>query len=272
MTSNRVYAHHSFMYLWIVGAVLVLGGLGYSYVRSHPAGVIDGQHEGDVRTTVSAFGNQLNRVSLLSPTAAEDIEAAYAPYVTPELLALWVADPQRAPGRMTSSPWPDHIDIDSVTLAEAGSYAVAGRIMLVTSPGDAGSVPVRLTVSDVGGSYLISRYEEESGAYPAAALATTTVTVALNETAVAGNVSITPLEVVEDSRCPKDVQCIQAGTVRLSVRTASGLGESEMVLTQGIAMTTEAEIITLTDAVPEKMSTAPVSDAAYRFTFEVVAR
>lgn len=34
----------------------------------------------------------------------------------------------------------------------------------------------------------------------------------------AGDVAVTPLSVIEDSRCPADVQCIQAGTVRLLIR------------------------------------------------------
>ena len=72
---DHVSSHHSFMYLWIVGAILVLGGLVYSYIGSHPNGIIDGRHEGDVRTTVAQFGNQLNSVSVLAPTAAEDIRS-----------------------------------------------------------------------------------------------------------------------------------------------------------------------------------------------------
>ena len=47
-----------------------------------------------------------------------------------------------------------------------------------------------------------------------------TVTLGLNQTATLfGNAfSITPLEIVEDSRCPVDAQCIWAGTFKLRVR------------------------------------------------------
>ena len=156
---HHVASHHSFMYLWIIGAVLVLGGLGYSYIASHPAGIIDGAHEGDVRSTVAAFGNQLNAVSTLSPAAAEEIQNAYGPYVSEELLAAWIANPETAPGRATSSPWPDHIEIDAVTQNEIGAYEVAGRVMLMTSAGDAGSVPVALTVENTERGYRITAYE-----------------------------------------------------------------------------------------------------------------
>ena len=163
MKSRHMPPHQSFMYLWIVGAILVLAGLGYSYIQSHPAGIIDGQHEGDVRTTVAAFGNKLNTVSHSSLTLVEDIRSAYTPYVTSELLARWEADPARAPGRTASGAWPDYIVVDSVTMNDVGAYDVTGRVILVTATGDAGIIPIALTVTDVGGSFLISRYEERTG-------------------------------------------------------------------------------------------------------------
>ncbi len=262
------------MYLWIVGAILVLGGLAYSYVDSHPNGVIDNQHEGDVRTTVAQFGNQLNTVSVLSPTAAEDIRKAYESYVTPELLSVWEVNPLTAPGRTTSSPWPDHIEVDTVTMNATGGYDVLGRIMLVTSTGDAGFIPVTLTVSDVGGSFLISRYEEnpqaaipEEPAYNSA-----TVTIRLNDTVSVLGLTLTPEVLEEDSRCPSDVQCIQAGTVRARVSIGSGMGESSMVLTLGTPITTEAETITLISVEPGKISTTQNEESEYRFTFEVSKR
>lgn len=261
------------MYLWILGALLVFGGLVYSYIGSHPDGVIDGRHEGDVRTTVAQFGNQLNTVSVLSPGAPEDIRKAYAAFVSPELLASWVADPESAPGRDVSSPWPDHIETDSVVMNEDGSYAVEGRIMLVTSTGDAGSIPVSLTVANVGGGFVITRYEEavpqeaEAPAEPA-----TTVTLALGESAAIGGIELMPLSVEEDSRCPADVQCIQAGTVRVLVHAKSGMGESDLTLALGIPGTTEAESVTLTGVTPAKVSTHQIEDAEYRLTFEVLPR
>lgn len=271
---DHVSSHHSFMYLWIIGAVLVFGGLIYSYIGSHPDGIIDGQHEGDVRTTIAQFGNQLNTVSLLSPTAAEDIENAYASFVTPELLAAWKNDPSSAPGRSTSSPWPDHIEVDTVVMNEDGlSYEVLGRIMLMTSTGDAGIIPVSLTVSDIGGSFLITQFEQNPLAVaPVAAETGATAIAALGETVPVGGIEITPKEVVEDSRCPTDVQCIQAGTVRLLVHVRSGMGESDMTLTLGAVATTETESLLLAVVTPSKVSTEPTADAAYRFTFDVAKR
>lgn len=261
------------MYLWIVGALLVFGGLIYSYIGSHPEGVIDGKHEGDVRTTVAQFGNQLNTVSVLSPTAPEDIRKAYASYVTPELLAAWIADPMTAPGRVTSSPWPDHIETDTVTMNEDGSYDVLGRIMLMTSTGDAGIIPVSLTVADVAGGFVITAYQQNPRAEEGVpASATTTVTVALKETASVAGLELTPLSLEEDSRCPADVQCIQAGTVRVLVRVVSDMGESDMTISLGTPVTTEAETVTLSAVAPAKVSTKTMDPADYRFTFDVAKR
>lgn len=260
------------MYLWIVGALLVLGGLVYSYVGSHPAGIIDGQHEGDVRTTVAGFGNQLNSVSLLSPSASEEIQHAYRPYVTPELLAGWIADPSTAPGRDASSPWPDHIEVDSVTLMEDGSYEVMGRVMLKTSDGDAGIIPVALTVASIEGSYLITRYEENPQEVEVAT--ENTLTLSLNETGSLYGVRITPLTVIEDSRCPQDVACIQAGQVRIQADLIDGMGTSTTEFTLGAKepVSSEVALFWLTAVVPQKISTTQTEDAQYRFTFTVEKR
>lgn len=86
------------------------------------------------------------------------------------------------------------------------------------------------------------------------------------------DVKILPLEVVEDSRCPYDVQCIQAGTVRVRTLVTSGLGESTSILTLGRALTTEVETVTLIAVTPTKESTKKISPQDYRFTFKVTKR
>jgi len=270
---DHVSSHHSFMYLWIVGAILVLGGLVYSYIGTHPAGIIDGSHEGDVRTTVAQFGNQLNSVSLLSPTASEEIRSSYGPYVAPELLAQWTEDPSSAPGRLTSSPWPDHIEVDTVVKNEAGAYDVMGRVILKTSTEDAGIVPVSLTVANVNGSFLITRYEENPGA-EAEQESSAAVTIALSQSVSVLGVSLTPLSVEEDSRCPSDVVCIQAGQVRLSLVSVDGMGTSTMPITLDAnePITTETVSIWLTEVTPYPKASTPTTNESYRFTFRVEKR
>lgn len=85
-------------------------------------------------------------------------------------------------------------------------------------------------------------------------------------------VSITPLEVLEDSRCPVDVQCIWAGTVRLRATLASGLGTADQVFPLGETITTEVEEVTLVEVRPAPRSTVTIKDSEYRFVFKVNKR
>ena len=100
----------------------------------------------------------------------------------------------------------------------------------------------------------------------------TTVDAKINKKVAAGSLSLTVQEVVEDSRCPTDVQCIQAGTVRVKVLLASGLGEGSITMTLNTPITTEAEEITLMSVAPTKLSTHQITPTEYTFTFKIVKR
>ncbi len=104
-----------------------------------------------------------------------------------------------------------------------------------------------------------------------AAQSPATVTAALNQKVSALGVSITPLEIISDSRCPAGVQCIWAGTVEVKAKIESALGASTMTLKLGEPITTEAETITLKDVTPAKTSEA-IPGSSYRFIFEVAKR
>lgn len=94
----------------------------------------------------------------------------------------------------------------------------------------------------------------------------------LEETGEFLDVKITPVEILEDSRCPSDVQCIQAGTVRLRATLTSGLGVADQVFELGKPITTEAEEITLMSVYPEAISTKQIEKTEYVFSFEVKKR
>lgn len=68
-----------------------------------------------------------------------------------------------------------------------------------------------------------------------AAAAPGVVSVRLGETARLGGVTVRPIAVVEDSRCPRDVDCIWAGRLRLRA-AVSGVGETELILGQPFAL------------------------------------
>ncbi len=111
-----------------------------------------------------------------------------------------------------------------------------------------------------------------SCAFAACPPTTTSVDVGLGQEAHAFAVSITPLSIVEDSRCPVDVQCIQAGTVRLKIQVVNGMGSSAPTITLGQTITTDAEEITLVSVAPARHSGANITDAQYRFTFRIDKR
>jgi hypothetical protein len=100
-----------------------------------------------------------------------------------------------------------------------------------------------------------------------------TVTVEIGKTVrTLAETDITPLAVIEDSRCPQDVQCVWAGRVRLSVRLDGGMGPSVMEMEIGKMVSTEAVLITLVDVSPAPRAEKPLDPLQYRFTFEVAPR
>ena len=95
------------------------------------------------------------------------------------------------------------------------------------------------------------------------------VTQKLGQTVYFKDVSIKVLSVVEDSRCPVDVQCIQAGTVRVNLQIVSAMGTSTQTISLGKTITTEAEKITSVSTSPVKKSTTSISPSSYVFVFDV---
>ncbi len=119
-----------------------------------------------VTAVVEDFGKKLQQVSLLSPTAGEDIHAQYADFVAPELLEHWAADPSKAPGRVTSSPWPDHIEVNTVQQLSETEFKVEGEIIELTSvevnagSGTAVKIPVEMILQKVAPSrWMITEFK-----------------------------------------------------------------------------------------------------------------
>lgn len=86
------------------------------------------------------------------------------------------------------------------------------------------------------------------------------------------DVQIIPIKVLEDSRCPIDVTCIQAGTVRVHARLTSGLGNAVQEFTLGQPVTTEAEIVTLAAVSPSPKAGVNIADGDYVFQFQITKR
>jgi len=117
-----------------------------------------GVEQAAVRSVVEDFGHSLKSVSLLSSTASQDIETNYKDFLDPALLAQWKVDPSKAVGRLTSSPWPDRIEIAGMVKIDQGVYEIFGKIIDMTSMGMAGSRPIDLNVTKINVGNFDSRW------------------------------------------------------------------------------------------------------------------
>lgn len=116
-----------------------------------------------VTALVEGFGQKLKDVSLLA--SAEDLKKSmnenYGSYVSSDLIEKFLSDPLNAPGRLTSSPWPDRIEISSADKTSDGVYKVEGVIIEVTSAEQgtsnaADKRAITLEVKKTDGKWLIT--------------------------------------------------------------------------------------------------------------------
>lgn len=92
----------------------------------------------------------------------------------------------------------------------------------------------------------------------------------IGETADLGDgLTIRPLEVIEDSRCPSDVTCVWAGRLRLRAAISGVSGESELTLGEPLATPRGAVLFAI--AKPSAWAEWPDAELgprpAYRFGF-----
>ncbi|MFA5052934.1 MAG: hypothetical protein WC565_02675 [Parcubacteria group bacterium] len=114
------------------------------------------------RKVIEEFGSRLKNVSLLAPADVlkQSMEKNYKELVVPALLSAWEADPSITPGRLTSSPWPDRIEITSMSRSN-DTYKVEGFIIELTSVettegGKAARIPISLAIVKQEKKWLIN--------------------------------------------------------------------------------------------------------------------
>ena len=120
-------------------------------------------NEAAVISLVKDFGERLEKVALLAPAdiVKKSLQENYGDLVTPLLLAKWISDPQNAPGRNVSSPWPDRIEILGVEKLSEKAYRIKGEIIEITSVekesgGVAAKRPVTIETEKIEKRWLIS--------------------------------------------------------------------------------------------------------------------
>lgn len=119
-----------------------------------------------IHEIVYQFGNRLKMVSLLAPDEVlrESILDYYGDLVTPKLLKRWLENPRSAPGRYTSSPWPERIDIADIKRTGKEKFEVRGHIVEVTSTNKktgefTAKRPILLEVIKIHDQWLINDVE-----------------------------------------------------------------------------------------------------------------
>lgn len=123
---------------------------------------------------------------------------------------------------------------------------------------------------DIRGIMRVSSYEELTSGIPTVPLGS--VTLELNKPVMVSGTTIRVTAVLEDSRCPSDVVCIQAGRALLGLSLVSPNGLSSMTIEIGKTVTTEALAITLDEVRPYPMASQKTADADYRFVLTVKNR
>lgn len=90
----------------------------------------------------------------------------------------------------------------------------------------------------------------------------------IEETGVVGGPRVTPLKLIEDSRCPTGTQCVWAGQVRITVRIDTGQGSHTRDLTMGKPEPVADGQLTLAETWPEKKANDTIYPDEYRFGFK----
>lgn len=147
----------------ILVAIIVIGALALYW------GPAAREARGDdaAKAVMIAFGDTLKNVPLTGDSAAitKAIDDNYAEFVTPELLADWKANHAHAPGRLTSSPWPERLTV-SAMIPQGMGRIVNGEVILVTSAQKAGesaeTVPYVAQIVQIDGEWKIAAYQEET--------------------------------------------------------------------------------------------------------------
>lgn len=90
---------------------------------------------------------------------------------------------------------------------------------------------------------------------------------ALGQQAYVDGVKVTPLQVLEDSRCPINARCVWAGRIIVRAAVAGGSWRRTLDLELAQPQPVADGQLTLIAAEPGKMAGAETDPRAYRFTF-----
>ena len=82
--------------------------------------------------------------------------------------------------------------------------------------------------------------------------------------------TVTPIEVLDDSRCPEGVQCVWEGEVRMRVAIASTNGVAEDEISTRSPVPVNRGMLQLAEVTPAPSADSAFDPGAYRFRFRWV--
>ena len=136
----------------LIFAILV-GGVFIWYLGENK--IMSKSERAEVTALVENFGSKMKDVSLSSPKniIISEMKSAYSPFISKSLMDSWEQDPSEIIGRLTSSPWPEKIEIDSIEKLDKYKIDVKGKIVYVASGNgklvETGKTPIELTIRKV---------------------------------------------------------------------------------------------------------------------------
>jgi len=144
----------------VLGSILLVGVVVWFGFRStDPILSVSNEEDTSVRAFVQDFGSRFKQVSLLSDDVSQEIGKYYGMYASPELIKKWQDRTEPAPGRHSSSLWPESVDVVSVMPQAPGVYRVEANVIEVVSgpgkPEPAAVYPISLVVEKRGDTWII---------------------------------------------------------------------------------------------------------------------
>ncbi|MFA6094688.1 MAG: hypothetical protein WC757_02265 [Candidatus Paceibacterota bacterium] len=96
------------------------------------------------------------------------------------------------------------------------------------------------------------------------------ITLGIGQKALVGAVNVTLNAIVQDSRCPVDVQCIQAGTVTANITLNTGaFSETRSISSNERPYLFNGHYISIASVTPMRYSEREISLSAYYITFHI---
>jgi hypothetical protein len=253
----------------ISAIVLAAVGLGYAYHSSNTISVPSVTESSSSTPVTSTTSPKTYPETNTTPTTTKTTEGTF--FCLPHKNTTGPQTMECAFGMKTAEGKNYALDLSAVNSqpidlpTNGKKFSVVGTISPITTA-DGGSWQNYDVVEVIN---VKSYAEADSNTTPYVS-STGKTTLALNQALTIGSTTLSVHSVTQDSRCPSDVHCIQAGTVTIELYVTNKGGPStNSTLQTGKILQTGNLLISLDDVTPQPLSTRRTSDSEYRFSFTI---